>query len=103
MSTAFESWYTHETHEYRICIYVSRGYDENDLKQGNLEPGRIEDFQMHFERIFHGEVVREFDDRNALRAGEWLRDELGYGPAKDLLTFLKVPSDILLWKLGEKG
>lgn len=100
---AFEYWHEHDANDYRISIYISRDCDPEAIERGELKPGKLSSFQMGFVKFFKEEVVREFYEYNALTAGEWLRDEIGYGPAKDALTAMDVPKDALVWKLGEKG
>lgn len=100
--SAFEYWPEYITDEYEIAIYMSRDCDSAALENGELKPGKLVDFQMHFLKLFHGEIVKEFSNTNPLIAGEWLRDEIGYGPAKEALEAMKIPKDVLIWKLGVK-
>ena len=101
--SAFEYWHEYKTEECEIYIYISRDCDMLAIESGELEPGKVVDFQMTFEKLFQGKVIREYYNDNALIAGEWLRDEIGYGPAKDALTAMNIPKDVLVWKFGEKG
>jgi hypothetical protein len=101
--SSFEYWFSHKTDDYEIKIYMSRDCDPTAVKQANLEPGKLVSFQMQFDRLVRGKTVRSFYKENALIAGEWLRDEIGYGPAKDALIAMNIPKDVLVWKLGEKG
>lgn len=100
--SAFEYWLKHKTEDYEIEIYMSRECDPEAIDRGELEPGKLVDFQMNFEKFFRGEVVKEFFSARPLVAGEWLRDEIGYGPAKDALEAMNIPKDVPIWKLGQK-
>jgi hypothetical protein len=101
--SAFEYWREHKTDSYEIRIYMSSDCDPEAIERGELEPGKLVDFQMHFEKFFRGKRIRDFYSDRPLVAGEWLRDEIGYGPAKDALTAMNIPDDVLIWKLGHKG
>ena len=101
--SAFEYWLSHKTDGYEIEIYMSRDCDPVAIEQGKLEPGKLADFHMSFTKKFRDGTTRSFYKENALIAGEWLRDEIGYGPAKDVLTAMNIPKDVLVWKLGKKG
>lgn len=101
--SAFEYWREHKTTDYEIEIYFARDCDPEAIERGELEPGELTVFQMSFQRFFRGKAVRHFEFTNPLVAGEWLRDEIGYGPAEDALTAMNIPKDILIWKLGKKG
>jgi hypothetical protein len=104
-SPAFEYWreYTDPDGRYDIAIYFGRELDPVTLESGDAKPGKFVDFQMTYRKFFRGELIDSFNSKRALVAGEWLRDEIGYGPAKDALTAMDIPKDLLVWKLGEKG
>lgn len=90
--TVIETYFEYQTDNFEILICTDRNRD-----------GKLIGFQMSFEKIFRGEVVKEFFSARPLVAGEWLRDEIGYGPAKDALEAMKIPKDVLIWKLGQRG
>jgi hypothetical protein len=90
--TVIESYFEHQTDNFEILICTDRNRD-----------GKLIGFQMSFEKFFRGEVVKEFFSARPLIAGEWLRDEIGYGPAKDALEAMNIPKDVPIWKLGQKG
>lgn len=90
--TIIEAYFEYQTDNFEILICTDRNRD-----------GKLIGFQMSFEKFFRGEVVKEFFSTRSLVAGEWLRDEIGYGPAKDALKAMNIPKDVLIWKLGEKG
>jgi hypothetical protein len=94
----FEYWYEYKdpNGNYEIEIYMSYKWDE-------LPSSRPHEFLMSFRKFWKGEEVKDFFSTRPLVAGEWLRDEIGYGPAKDALTAMNIPKDVDLWKLGEKG
>lgn len=101
--SAFEYWREHKTEDYEIEIYMARDCDPQALERGELEPGKITVFQMSFQKFFRGKQVRHFGCNHPLVAGEWLRDEIGYGHAKDALEAMNIPKDVPIWKLGQKG
>jgi hypothetical protein len=101
--SAFEYWLSHKTEDYDIEIYMARDCDLEAIERGELEPGKLADFQMSFQKLVRGKTIKGKYIENALLAGEWLRDEIGYGPAKDALEAMNIPKDVPIWKLGQKG
>jgi hypothetical protein len=90
--TVIETYFEHRTDGFGILICTDRTHD-----------GKLIGFQMSFSKFFRGEIVKEFFSARPLVAGEWLRDEIGSGPAKDALEAMNIPKDVSIWKLGEKG
>lgn len=101
--SAFEFWCDHITLDYEITIYMSRDCDGTYLESGEFKPGKLISFQMGFTKLYRGKSIKDFYCYNPLVAGEWLRDEIGYGPAKDALISMDIPKDVPVWKLGNKG
>ena len=89
--TVIESYFEYQTGNFEILICTDRNHN-----------GKLIGFQMSFVKFFRGEVVKEFFSTRPLVAGEWLRDEIGYGPAKDALEAMNIPKDVHIWKLGAK-
>jgi hypothetical protein len=90
--TFIETYFEHQTDEFEILICTDRNHN-----------GNLIGFQMSFSKFFRGETVKEYFSARPLVAGEWLRDEIGYGPASDALAAMNIPKDVPVWKLGNKG
>ena len=104
MSYAFERYYEDEFENHKVVIFIGRDADPRELSAtGFIKPGDICETQLYVSIEINGQVLREDAVRGGLVAGEFLRDAIGYGPAKDMLTRMKLPGDSLMWRLGEKG
>lgn len=104
MSYAFERYYEDEFENHKVVIFVGRDADPSTLSAtGFFKPGPIQETQLYVSIEINGNVLREDTVRGGLIAGEFLRDAIGFGPAKDMLTRMKLPADSLMWRLGEKG
>ncbi len=104
MSYAFERYYNDEFENHKVVIFIGWDADPRELSAtGFIQPGAIAETQLYVSIEINGNVLREDTVRGGLVAGEFLRDAIGYGPAKDMLTRMKLPVDSAMWKLGEKG
>lgn len=104
MGYAFENYYRGEFENHRVEIFIGRDLDLDVLNAtGDVVPGRIRDTQLYVDLVINGEVLKEDAVYGDLVAGEFLRDEIGYGPAKDMLTKMNLPKNSLMWRLGQKG
>lgn len=101
---AYENYYTGKFEHYEFAIYLGRDLDLDILNTtGEVVPGKIVDTQLYVELNMNGTVLKKDTIYGDLVAGEYLRDCIGYGPAKDLLTEMNIPNNSLMWRLGKKG
>ncbi len=104
MGYAFENYYEEQFENHQVTIFLGRDLDLDVLNQsGDVVPGKIRDTQLYITLEINGKILREDTVYGDLVAGEFLRDAIGYGPAKDMLTRMNFPKNSLMWKLGEKG
>jgi len=104
MGYAFENYYHGEFENWQVEIFLGRDMDLDVLNStGEVVPGRVCDTQMYLELVINGKTMREDTAYGDLVVGELLRDSIGYGPAKDMLTKMNLPANSLVWRLGEKG
>ena len=104
MGYAFENYYSGEFENHQVEIFIGRDLDLDVLNQsGDVVPGKICDTQLYITLEINGKILREDTVYGDLVAGEFLRDAIGYGPAKDMLTRMKLPEESLMWRLGRKG
>lgn len=104
MSYAFECYYEDEFENHKVVIFIGWDADPSELSAtGFIKPGSIAETQLYVSIEINGNVLREDTVRGGLIAGEFLRDAIGYGPAKDMLARMKLPAESAMWRLGEKG
>lgn len=102
MGYAYENYYKDEFENYKVIIFIGRDADWDEEKE-NFVPGKIISTQLYGELSFNNTIIREDGDLYGGNiCGEFLRDQIGYGPAKDMLTKMNIPKNSTLWKLGEK-
>jgi hypothetical protein len=104
MGYAFENYYSGEFENHQVEIFLGRDLNLDILTgSGDVVPGVIRDTQMYITIEINGAILKEDTVYGDLVAGEFLRDAIGYGPAKDMLTRMKLPENSLMWRLGRKG
>jgi hypothetical protein len=102
MGYAFENYYEDTYENYNVIIFIGR---DSIYENEQFIPSKFVDVQLSVDTVIRGVLIGEYNvgDKSGLCVGEALRDKIGYGPAKDMLTRMGIPKECLIWKLGEKG